>query len=114
MRVTAVLALLLASCVVDRQWEFIELDPTHLDNEGNALPKGALRRLGTVAFRHADSITRPVCTASRLVILDLEQGREVRRDLRVDPPAETLAMSPDARFVVTAHGDSSLLVWPVR
>src|SRR5450755_903400 len=104
------------------------------DSDGNALPDGALKRLGSLRWRHGESITflalpadgKTLVTAghdSVLRLWDRATGKEIRRfvppadamkDLRVTPYMQRLtraAMSQDGKLLAVALPSNLVQLW---
>jgi len=84
------------------------------DRHGDALPAGALARLGTVRFRHGLSVERlTFCPKGRLVaswdyfrgivLWDVASGRPIR-ELPVGIDARSVAFAPDGKTLAIPHG----------
>jgi WD40 repeat protein len=116
-RLGSAAALLLAVCAFGA-----EPPASKLDVNGEPLPPGALARLGTARFRHADT----VCCAAfvpgdkllvsgasdgSLVLWDAKTGKEQRRFEGHKEEVRSLALSPDGRYVVSGSLDRSVVVW---
>lgn len=93
------------------------------DSYGDAIPKGALRRLGTVRFRHdgevsdiaysPDGKTIASCTETGKVHLwEATTGKEVARLLSDIKGVEAIAFSPDGKALAAGGwGDEKVTIW---
>lgn len=99
----------------------------HRDGHGDPLPRHAMIRLGTVRFRHQDSVTSVLHTPDGKILIscggdgfdrrpdpfirfwDSQTGREVRR---LSEKASSLVLTPDGKVLVSA-GDQALRFWDV-
>ena len=93
-----------------------------LDVNGEPLPPGALARLGTGRFRHADTVCcamfvpgdkQIVSGASdgSIVLWDAATGKELRRFDGHKEEVRSLAVSPDGKYLVAGSLDHSAVVW---
>jgi RNA polymerase sigma factor (sigma-70 family) len=91
------------------------------DDKGEALPAGALARLGSLKDRPSGEFTSVAITpdgkmlaaagpANPPTIWDLATGRQVRRLNTQKGTTHALAISPDARRLATATGDEKGLI----
>jgi RNA polymerase sigma factor (sigma-70 family) len=139
-RLRVVVAVLLAACVAggvglgaggrqpavgDR--ELVESrGPTTNDREpkadrhGDPLPTGVVARLGTIRFRHQNTVRAVAYSrdGTRLIsaswdgtmrVWDAETGRELHRFRQ--PEASSAAIAPDGKTVASGGMDKSLHVW---
>jgi len=92
------------------------------DQYGDALPSGALARIGTVRWWHGkdrqgcpmayapDGKSLISCDPDKGVrILDAATGKELRRIEREGEPISWFALSPDGKAIITGSGSSPLL-----
>jgi RNA polymerase sigma factor (sigma-70 family) len=94
-----------------------------LDAQGDPLPPGAVGRLGTLRFRHADSVgafalspdgkTLAGAGGRDLVLWDAVTGKELRRLEGSVGILHALAFTPDGRFIAWGTEDNTIRVWDV-
>jgi WD40 repeat protein len=95
------------------------------DAHGDALPPGAITRLGSVQFRHPDTITAVAFSpdgktlfaagADKAIrVWDPDTGRLRRTVQGHTEEVRGLAVTPDGKSLVSAGLDRSLRVWDLR
>jgi RNA polymerase sigma factor (sigma-70 family) len=92
----------------------------HIDRQEEPLPAGAVARLGTLRFRHSDSITRigigtdgtSILSAAGngVYVWDLATGKE-RRRFQHGSPVSSFACSADGRLLASGCQDGTIHVW---
>jgi WD40 repeat protein len=94
----------------------VHAEPPHKDCHGDPLPEGAIARMGTVRFRHADGICQVTYSSDGTQMATLGRDRTLRvweavtgkllscfRETDIDYYALTFA--PDGKTLVAAGGD---------
>ncbi|MBI1918106.1 MAG: sigma-70 family RNA polymerase sigma factor [Planctomycetes bacterium] len=95
--------------------------PARADRQGDALPPGAVVRLGTLRFRH-DSWVESVAVSSegkliagggagRVRLWDGATGKELRWFDLPRGVATPVALSPDGKLLATGGGDHVIRLW---
>jgi RNA polymerase sigma factor (sigma-70 family) len=92
-----------------------------VDDHGDLLPTGAVARLGTVRFRHADPVEAialgpdgksVVSAAGRTVyVWDVATGKEQRRFEGIDPFLVSVAVSPNGKLLAAGCRDGNIILW---
>jgi RNA polymerase sigma factor (sigma-70 family) len=100
-----------------------------VDAQGDPLPDGALRRFGSLRYRHSginsavlspDGKTIAVTSEAALIFFDVETGRQLHviRESGIrngfSPFASTLAFAPDGKTVASAVGAGGVRIWDVK
>jgi WD40 repeat protein len=94
----------------------------HVDSYGDPLPTHALRRFGTVRFRHGDIITRKAVsadgqllasgdTSSRLKLWDAATGRLIQVFEMSNGAVRAIAFSKDSRVLTAADDGGTIRRW---
>ncbi|HEY7154650.1 MAG TPA: WD40 repeat domain-containing protein [Gemmataceae bacterium] len=94
------------------------------DRYGDALPTGAIARLGTVRLRHTGRISPVVFTPDgktaiasdqhgNVVCWDVASGKEVRRLEKWGGYFGSLALSPDGKVLAAGDNGGRLILWDV-
>jgi len=97
--------------------------PTHADAE--ALPEGALRRLGTNRLRHGNQVIgvafapngKSVASAGwdgQVRLWDVHTGKEIRRFLGHTDAAWGVAFTSDGKHLISSGRDATLRLWEVE
>jgi WD40 repeat protein len=91
------------------------------DLHGDALPPGAVARLGTVRFRTPDYINAAALAPDGkalavgnyqfIALLDTTTGRELRRLPGAFSGAQSLAFSPDGKFLAAVNSSNRIQLW---
>jgi WD40 repeat protein len=111
-------ALLLTMCSA-----LVADEPAAKDAHGDALPAGAVARLGTVRLRHPSTMVtvlafapdgKTIASAGNgpfVVVWNTETGSEVRRFTFGDKAVKAVHYSPDGKYLV-ASGTGRVTLWP--
>src|SRR5262249_7271996 len=97
------------------------------EQPGDSLPQGAIARLGTLRFRHADPVTAMVFTPhskslfsasggegsrdNTIRLWALPDGREIKRYVGHSSGIFCLALSPDGRRLASAGNGGGFAIW---
>ncbi len=95
------------------------------DRADDALPPGAVARLGSVRLRHGDIVQALAFTPDgrgllagaqdgSLVLWDVATGRERLRLLEKGLAISAVAVSPDGKFLASCIGGSQVVLWDAR
>lgn len=103
--------------------------PARADLSVDPLPKGAIARLGTLRFRHADPVTAMVFARDGKALLSasggegsrdntirqwaLPDGREIRRFVGHRSGIFCIALSPDGNRLASAGNGGEIRIWDV-
>jgi WD40 repeat protein len=96
--------------------------PPPADRYGDPLPDGAVARLGSVRFLHADWVHSlaflpdgkglvAACQEDFVRIWDPAAGRELRRYTGADSAVESAALSPGGKRLAAGANSSYLVIW---
>jgi RNA polymerase sigma factor (sigma-70 family) len=95
-------------------------EPARRDGLEDPLPAGAVARLGTLRFRHADSINRIAvgtdgasvlsAAGSAVYVWDLATGKE-RRRFPHETPVTSFAVSRDGKLLAAGCEDGTIHLW---
>ncbi|MBI4563408.1 MAG: WD40 repeat domain-containing protein [Planctomycetes bacterium] len=98
--------------------------PHRKDVYGDPLPSGAVARLRTVRWRHAEAITsvafgpdgRHALSGSKdgtLALWDVETGQRLRTFEGHSADVRSVAFSPDGKYLLSGSLDTTLALWDV-
>lgn len=93
-----------------------------MDLHGDALPRGAVARLGTVRLRHANAVRAVAFSPDGATLVsasddwtvriwDAASGKSVRNPLRHDGAVASVAFSAHRDFVGTGGKDGMVVIW---